>query len=180
MAMRCPNCSNEISLDETFCGQCGTPIALSAKPVDPTQRQGLLSSGYYGSTSSTSVPSRTGMSSPITNQPPMMPSAPHQNGFHQDPTEAMTALPTQPVPGYPAQYAQQQFGNPMASSGYSGTGQYAPQIQPLQSGNYTATMFPTTQTPANEQGNGVPPGITPPPPKKQNNTTLIILSMCIV
>lgn len=179
MAMRCPNCSNEISLDETFCGQCGTPIALSAKPVDPTQRQGLLSSGYYGSTSSTSVPSRTGMSSPITNQSPMMPSAPQQNGFHQDPTEAMTALPTQPVQGYSAQYAQQ-FGNSMASNGYSGTGQYAPQMQPLQSGNYTATMYPTTQTSANGQGNGASPSITPPSPKKQNNTTLIILSVCIV
>ncbi len=180
MAMRCPNCSNEISLGETFCGQCGTPIALSAKPVDPTHRQGLLSSGYYGSTSSTSVPSRTGMSSPINNQPPMMPTGSQQYGFHQDPTQAMSILPSQQAQGYPTEYAQQQFGNPVVTNGYSVTGQYAPQMQPIQSGNYTATMSPLTQTPANGQGYGVPPGFTPQPPKKQKNTALIILSACIV
>src|SRR5262249_54382706 len=76
--------------------------------------------------------------------------------------------------------AQQQLGNPVVTNGYSVTGQYAPQTQPSQSGNYTATTYPTTQTSTNGQGYGAPPGLTPPPPKKQYNTTLIILSACIV
>jgi hypothetical protein len=130
MAMRCPNCSNEISLDETFCGQCGTPIIFSAKPVDPTNRQGLLSGNY---------------------------------------------------------------GNSSIPVGYTGTSQYTPQVQSLQSKNYTGTLQPPTQTyptgqgtlqpPAQTyptgQGYGIPPGFTPPP-QKRSNLALIIISICIV
>src|SRR5436309_191289 len=84
MAMRCPNCSNEISLEETFCGQCGTPVILSAKPVDPANRQGLLSNGFYNVTSP-----------PSNNQPPMLSSGSQlQNGFYQDPTQTMPVLPS--------------------------------------------------------------------------------------
>jgi hypothetical protein len=181
MAMRCPNCSNEISIEETFCGLCGTPVVLSAKPVDPTHQQGLLSSGYYGSSSPVSDTFRTGKLPPTTNQTPMMPPGSQQQyGFHQDPTQAMSVLPPQQVQGHPTQHAQQNFGNPVIVNGYSGTGQFAPQMQTSQSGNFTATLYPTTQTPVKGQGYGMPPGFTPPPPRKRGNTALIILSVCIV
>src|SRR5215467_927690 len=153
MAMRCPNCSNEISLEETFCGQCGTPVVVSAKPVDSTQHQGLLSSGYYSGSSPASDTFRTGKIPPTNSQPSMMPPGSQQQyGFHQDPTEAMSVLPSQQVQGYPSQYARQNPGNSAIANGYPGTDQYAPQMQPFQSGNYTATIYPTTQTPANGQG----------------------------
>ena len=171
MAMRCPNCSNEISLEETFCGQCGTPVILSAKPVDPANRQGLLSSGYYSVTSP-----------PSTNQPPMLSSgSQQQNGFYQDPTQAMPVLPSNQVQSYPTMYPQQDYGSSSIHVGYSGTGQYTPQMQPLhlQSGNYTGTMYPPTQTFPSGQGYGMPPGFTPPPPQKRSNLALIIISICI-
>src|SRR6266536_3598340 len=171
MAMRCPNCSNEISLEETFCGQCGTPFILSAKPVDPANRQGLLSSGYYSVTSP-----------PSNNQPPMLSSgSQQQNGFYQDPTQAMPVLPSNQVQSYPTMYPQQDYGSSSIPVGYSGTGQYTPQMQPLhlQSGNYTGTMYPPTQTFPSGQGYGMPPGFTPPPPQKRSNLALIIISICI-
>ncbi len=180
MAMRCPNCSNEISLEETFCGQCGTPIVLSAKPTNPAQHQGLLSSGYYGGSSPASDTYRSGMVPSTAHQPQMVSTASQQFGFYQDPTQSMSVLPSQQVQGYPTQYAPQYLGNSTAPNGYSGTGQYAPQMQPFQSGQYTATMYSGTQTSTNGQGYGKTPGFTPPPPKKQNNTALIILSVCIV
>src|SRR5262245_14258972 len=101
MAMRCPNCSNEISLEETFCGQCGTPVILSAKPNNQTNRQGLLSSGYYD-VSSPSSNNQSSMTPPGSNQ---------QIGFHQDPTQAMSVLPTNQVQSYPTVYPQQNYGN---------------------------------------------------------------------
>ena len=180
MAMRCPNCSNEISLEETFCGQCGTPVILSAKPVDPTNHQGLLSGGYYNSTSPSSDTYRSGMLPPSNNQPPMMSSgSQQQTGFHQDPTQAMSVLPSHQAQNYPTMYPQQNYGNPSIPVGYSGTGQYTPQMQPFQNSNNTGTMYPPTQTFSTGQGYGMPPGYTPPPTQKRSNLTLIIISICI-
>ena len=123
MAMRCPNCSNEISLEETFCGQCGTPVILSAKPVDPTNRQGLLSSGYYSVTSPSSDTYKSGMLPQSDNQPPMMSSGlQQQNGFYQDPTQAMSVYPSYQVQNYP-QFPQN-YGSSSIPVGYSGTDQY--------------------------------------------------------
>ena len=46
--MRCPKCGNEVSQDEAFCGQCGTPTLPQAHPTEmvytPPQRSGLLNS----------------------------------------------------------------------------------------------------------------------------------------
>ncbi len=123
MAMRCQNCGNEISLEETFCGQCGTPVILSAKPAAPTNHQGIQS--------------------------------------------------------YPTIYPQQNYVSSSMPVGYSETGQQIPQLQPFQSGNYTGTMYPPTQTFPTGQGYGMPPVFTPPPPKKRSNLALIIISICI-
>ena len=177
--MRCPNCSNEITLEETFCGQCGTPVIFSAKPIDPTNRQGLLSSGNYNVSSSSDI-YKSGMLPSANNQPLMMPpGSQQQNSFHQDPTQAMSVLPSQQVQSYPTMYPQQNFGNSSIPVGYSGTGQVTPQMQPFQSGNYTGTMNPPTQTFPSGQGYGMPPGYTPPPPQKRNNRVLITISICI-
>jgi hypothetical protein len=180
MAMRCPNCSNDITLEETFCGQCGTPVILTAKPIDPTNRQGLLSSGNYNVSFSSSDINKSGMLPSSNNQPSMMPpGSQQQNGFHQDPTQAMPALPSQQVQSYPIMHPQQNYGNSSIPVGYSGTSQYNSQMQPFQSGNNTGTMYPPTQTFPTGQGIGMPPGYTPPPPQKRNNRALIIISICI-
>src|SRR6266516_2331046 len=181
MAMRCPNCSNEISLEETFCGQCGTPVIISAKPIDPSNGQGLLSSGYYStnSSSSSSDTYRSAMLPSSNNPAQMMSSDLQQNGFHQDPTEAMSALPTHQVQSYPTIYPQQNYESSSIPVGYLGTGQITPQMQPFQSSNYTGTMYPPTQTFPSGQGYGMPPGFTPPPPQKRSNLALIIISICI-
>ncbi len=178
--MRCPNCSNEISFEETFCGQCGTPVILSAKPVDPTNRHGLLSSGYYSNSSPVSDIYTPGVLPSSNNQSLNTRSgSQQQNGFHQEPTEAISVLPSYQVQSYPTMYRQQNYGSSSIPGGYSGTGRSTPQMQPFQSGNYTDTMYPSTQTFPTGQGYGMPPGFTPPPPKKRSNLALIILSICI-
>ena len=114
--MRCPNCSNEISQEETFCGQCGTPVILSAKPVNPPgtfercimilyyQTQTVYPLQDYGSSGSQ-----------------------QQMSFHQDPTQAMSVLSSNQVQNYPTMYPQN-YGD-LQYLGYSGTGQYTPQMQ---------------------------------------------------
>ncbi len=184
MAMRCPNCSNEISLEEAFCGQCGTPVILSVKPTGmvnaPPNRHGLLSSGYNNLTSPLSDTYRSGILPPPDNQPPeMSPGSQQQSGFYQDPTQAMTVLPLNQVQSYPTVHPQQTYASSPLPGGYSGAGQYTPQMQPFQSGNYTGTIYPPTQSFPTEQGSGMPPGFTPPPPKKRSNLALIIISICI-
>ena len=32
--MRCPRCGNEVSPNEAFCGQCGTPVSFPAQPAE--------------------------------------------------------------------------------------------------------------------------------------------------
>lgn len=178
--MRCPNCSNEISLEETFCGQCGTPVILSTKPIDPTNQQGLLSSGYYSVSSPASGTFTSGMQPSSNNQSPMLSSGTQQqNGFHQDPTQAMSALPSYQVQNYPTMYPQHNYGNSSIQVGYSGTGQSIPQMQPIQNGNNPRTFYPSTQTYPTGQSYGMPPGFTPPPPKKRSNIALIIISIFI-
>jgi hypothetical protein len=180
MAMRCPNCSNEISLEETFCGQCGTPVILSAKSTATTNRQGLLSSGYNNVTSPLSGTNRPGMLPPSDNQPPATSSgSQQQSGFYQDPTQAMSVLPPNQVQSYPSMYLQQTYASSPMPAGYSEAGQYTPQMQSFQSGNSTGTVYPPTQSFPTGQGYGMPPGFTSPPPKKRTNLALIIVSICI-
>src|SRR6516165_9778385 len=105
MAMRCPNCSNELSLEEAFCGLCGTPIIPSTQPTamvnPPPSRQGLLSEGYNSTTSSPPGTNRSGMQPPPDNQSVVRSPGPQQQGsYYQDPTEAMSALPHTQVQNY--------------------------------------------------------------------------------
>lgn len=180
--MKCPNCGNELSLEEVFCGQCGTPIMPSAQPTEmintPPSRQGLLSGGYNAAMSPPSGTYKSGMLPPPDYQSAVRPAGPQQQGgFYQDPTEAMSALPPNHVQNYPTAYPRQSYAGTPMPGGYSGAGQYAPQMQPSQSGNYTGTIYPPTQPFPTEQGYGMPPGFTPPPPKQRSNVALLV--MCI-
>src|SRR6266566_4497881 len=183
--MRCPNCNNELSLEEAFCGLCGTPITPPVQPTaminPPPSRKGLLSGGYHTDMSPPFGTYGSGMLPPPDTQSSVSPTGPQRQGaFYQDPTEAMSALPPNQVQNYPTAYPQQGYTSSPMSGGYSGAGQYAPQMQQLfQSGNYTGTIYPPTQTFPTGQGYGMPPGFTPPPPKQRSNLALIIASICL-
>ena len=185
MAMRCPNCGNELSEDESFCGLCGTPITPPAQPTamvnPPPSRQGLLSGGYNSTISSPPGTNRSGMLPLPDNKSAVQSPGPQQRGgFYQEPTEAMSALPPNQVQQYPTIYPQQGYTGAPMPDGYLVAGQFAPQMQPYQGGNYTGTLYPPTQSFPTGQGYGVPPGFTPPPPKQRSNLALIITSICIV
>ncbi|MBV9708391.1 MAG: zinc-ribbon domain-containing protein [Chloroflexi bacterium] len=96
--MKCPNCGNEVSAEETFCGQCGMPKLPPA-----------------GSTEAVSTPfPRSGTLPPRLNQ---------QEGFYRDATEEITVRPgmAEQGDGYPPPTS------PTPSSQYPGSGQYTPQ-----------------------------------------------------
>ncbi len=184
MAMRCPNCGNEVSPDEDFCGLCGTAITTPAQPTamvnPPLSRQGLLSGGYNSTISPPPGTNRSGMLPQPDNQSAVKAPGPQQQGgFYQEPTEAISALPPNQLQNYPTTYSQQGYSGAPMPDGYVGAGQYATQMQPFQSGNYTGTIYPPTQTFPTGQGYGMPPGFTPPPPKQRSNLALIIASICL-
>src|SRR5436305_367172 len=154
-AMRCARCGNEVSPNEAFCGQCGTPNTPSAPPPEmmstPVPHSGLLRS-YNPNVPF--APSRTnsydsGMAPPNPTIPPSQyspggiaerdpsptgPSSPQQSpGFHQAPTEAMSPLPSNPQ-NYPPGYQQSGFTGAPMSGGYAGQGSYSRQMQPFQTG----------------------------------------------
>lgn len=184
MAMKCPNCSNEISLDEVFCGQCGTPVMLSVKSTgilnSPKNRQGLLSSGYINTASPSAGTNRPGTIPLPDNQPPVITTGmQQQNGYYQDPTQAMSVLPSSQSQNYPSVYPQQNITSYKRPVGDTETGRYTPRLQTFQSGNNTGTVYSPTPSFPVGQGYGVPPGYIPRPPKKRSNLTMIFLSVCI-
>lgn len=175
--MKCPNCSNELSPGEVFCGQCGTPNLLPAQPTEmvnsPQSRHGLLSGKYNIVISPPSATYKSGLLPPSNNQPALSPPVPQQQGgFYQDSAEAIPALPDNGQ-NYGTAYPQQSLaGTPM--TGYPGAGQYASPTQPSQVANYAGTVYPPVQPLLPGQGYGMPPRFTPPPQKQRNNVILII------
>ena len=96
--MKCPNCGNEVSPEETFCGQCGMPKLPPA-----------------GSTEAVNTPfPRTGPLPPHLNQ---------QEAFYRDATEEITVRPAmaEQGDGYPPPASA------TPSRQYSGSSQYPPQ-----------------------------------------------------
>ncbi len=207
--MKCPNCGNEVSQEEAFCGQCGTPNpARPAPSAQPTEmgnpsmppRGGLLRSyntpmqqpqpgsypaGQQPGTYNT-VPYAPGMppppgSSMPANVPPTQQVGPHQQSdFYQDATEAISALPGNSGPGYPMGYPRPGIpANPMQGN-YPAGNQFGTQAQPLQPGNFAVTQYPPSPQFPTGQGYGAAPSTTPPPPKRQNNAVLVIAIVCLV
>lgn len=197
--MRCPKCGNEVSQDEAFCGQCGSPTRPLAQQTEMVQapRSGLLKTynqnnspmpeatpdAYYTSP----MPPIQGSSMAPANQPPAVtPVNPRQQtGFYQDATEAMSSLPPNTVQNHPANYPQTGYAGPPSQAGYPGPVQYGPpqQEQTHQAGNQTQQGYPPVPPYSSGQSyTGYPqyPGLTPPPIKKQNNTVLIVASVLLV
>jgi hypothetical protein len=175
--MKCPNCGNELSPGEIFCGQCGTPNILPAQPTEmvntPQSRHGLLSGKYNIVISPPSATYKSGLLRPSNNQPTVSPPGPQQQGgFFQDSSESMSALPDNGQ-NYPTAYPQQSLaGIPM--TGNPGAGQYASPMQLSRDANYTGTIYPPSQPLLPGQGYGMPPRFTPPPQKQRSNVVLII------
>jgi zinc-ribbon domain len=116
--MRCPKCGNEVSQDEVFCGQCGTPITLPAGATEmvntPSPRNGLP--GPYNANA---------LNNPhYPNVPPLMP--PGQSSYPpQLPPSNAYNNATRPVPPsgplaprqQPSQQLRQPLGGPPAPVG---------------------------------------------------------------
>lgn len=206
MAIRCPNCGNEVNPGETFCGQCGTPNIPPAQPTElmnsQSLRSGLLSNGYNPTPPSLSYAHNSGMQPPSSPSNtfyggeqsvpsgPLYPSQPiiglsgpqQQTGFYRDATEAMSSLAANKNQNYQMGYPQQAQGFPgiAAPGGYAGANQYSPSMMPFQASNYASppTMYSPPQPGINGQHYQRQPDF-PPPQKKQHNTMLIIACVCL-
>ncbi len=175
--MKCPNCSNELSPGEVFCGQCGTPNILPAQPTEMVNtsqsRHGLLSGKYNIVTPPPSATYKSGLLSPSNNQPAVSPPGRQQRDvFSQDPTEPMPPLPDNGQ-NYPTTYPEQSVAE-TSKTGYPGAGQYSSPLQPSQSANYTGNVYPPIQSLPPGHGYSMPPRFTPPPQKPRSNVILII------
>ncbi|TMC94157.1 MAG: zinc-ribbon domain-containing protein [Chloroflexi bacterium] len=207
--MRCPKCGNEVSQDEAFCGQCGTPTRPLPQRTEMVQapRSGLLQTYNQNNSPTPEVapdaygtspippasaynpnmpPFQGGSMAPPNQTPIITPSDPRQQtDFYQDATEAMSSLPPNAGQSYPANYPPQSYGGAPLQAGYPGTGQYgsSPQGQLYQAGNQVQPGYSSVPPYAGGQNyTGYPPqpGLTPPPIKKQNNTALIIVITLLV
>ncbi|TMD68115.1 MAG: zinc ribbon domain-containing protein [Chloroflexi bacterium] len=195
--MRCPKCGNEVSQDEAFCGQCGTPTkplpqrtemvqAPHSGPLQTYNQNNSLAPEVPPDAYNSKLPPYQGGSMAPPNQTPIItPSDPRQQtGFYQDATEAISALPPNAGQSYPANYPPRSYGGAPLQAGYPGI-QYgsSPQGQPYQAGNQVQPGYSPVPPYANGQSyTSYPPqpGLTPPPVKKQNNTALIILITLLV
>lgn len=204
--MRCPNCGNEVSPGETFCGQCGTPNMPPAQPTEMVNSQsvhdGLLNSGYNTTPLVPSSAHNSGMQFPASpsntfyggqsassgslypDQPIMGALGPRQQtGFYRDATEAMSSLPANNSQNFQMDYPQQPqvFVGVPASGGFSGAVQHPPQMQPFQASNPAGppTLYPPSQPSMSDQSYQRQPGFPSPRQKKQNNTILIIACICL-
>ncbi len=131
--MKCPRCGNEISPEEAFCGQCGTPRMPTAQ---------------------SNAPYAAGISSSLSQQPSQRQMGQQkQTGFYQDATEAMSALPGTQAPVYPPGYPQQGFGNNPPTPPFQST-MNAPYTPPGQS--YTYADRGRIAVPPQKQQNGTP------------------------
>jgi hypothetical protein len=143
----------------------------------PSPRTGFLS-GYNTNMPSSSYPYNAATSpSSAGSLPPnsqqAWPTSPQQQSeFYQQATEAMAAPSPANSQVYPTGY-------PLPGAG---TGQYNPQMQPFQTGNFSGTGYQQPPTLPSGQGYGYPgtfPSFTPPPPKQRNNGILILASVCL-
>jgi hypothetical protein len=185
MSMKCPNCGNELSADEVFCGQCGTPNMPAPKPTrmvnPPLSRQQPPSGGYNTVMPPLSGTYRSGMQPLPGNQPAVRQPGPQQQpGFYHDATEAITSLPNNEQ-NYAPIYPQQGFTGVPMSGRSAEAGPFGPpiQAQPYQKGNYTGTVYPPAQIFYTGQGYGIPPEFTPPPQKNRSSVVLLIMSVCL-
>jgi hypothetical protein len=198
--MKCPRCGNEVSQEEAFCGQCGTPNTPPANPTEmystPPPHSGRLGTQYPGRpfTSArqqtfppgTQAPSYTNASPSSSFPSQQNPATNQQTGFYQDATEAISAVPGTPDQTYHPGYSQQGFSGTSMAGGYPGSSQFGPQTQQsFQSGHYTGQMPPTQQSFPTGQGYdygtyGTFRTVTPPPPKPSRGPMIAVICVCLV
>jgi hypothetical protein len=101
----------------------------------------------------------------------------HQNGFYQDATEAMSALPghSQIFPSGYQQAGQAGFPGTPVQGGYS-TGHLGPQAQPFQTGHFSSSMQVPPQFARQHYGT---PGLTPPPTRQSGGTAIVVVCVCL-
>jgi len=115
--MRCPKCGNEVSQDEVFCGQCGTPVTL---PAGATEMVNTLSprNGLPGPYNANMLNSPN-----YPNVPPMMPQGQGSYPPQMPPSNAYNnaTIPVPPSgPLAPNQQQSQQLRQPMGPMGPMG------------------------------------------------------------
>jgi hypothetical protein len=138
--MRCPRCGNEVSPNEAFCGQCGTPMSLPAQPTEmvntATPHNGLPGTYNANNPNYPNIPPTGQGQGTYPSQMP--PSNVYNNA-------TISSQPSGPLaPNQPNQQPQQ--GQP--------AGQFGPQQQ---SGFYQDATEAMTSLPPN-RGQGYPPG----------------------
>jgi len=193
--MKCPRCGNEVSSEEAFCGQCGTPNAappaLQTEMVHTPPSNGRSNpygdSGNVGTQNPYQSPpsvNRQGASFPPSTSSsarsmPPSPSSQQQTGFYRDATEAMSMLPSNPNSRYPQQPL---YPTTPPSGAYPPQGTHygfpsqPPQGPPLPPGNYAGQTYPQQPIQGGQGYRNVPM----PPRKQQNGVVIFIVSICLV
>lgn len=191
--MKCRTCGNEVSSEEAFCGQCGTPTAtpqalqtemMQTPPPRSGRLNGLPPNETFGAQNimrGGTPPIHTqGASLPPSASIPPTPQlgSSQGTGFYRDATEAMSVLPGNPNAGY-----QQPYPPPNVYTAQSTPTSYGfpsqvqlPQGQPLQTGNYGGQHYPQQPVPIGQGYRNVPT----PPQKQQNGAVIFIVSICLV
>jgi len=191
--MKCRTCGNEVSSEEAFCGQCGTPTAapqaLQTEMMQtPPPRTGQVN-GYPPNETFGAQNNMRGGTPPIHTQgasfPPSVPMQPQPQlgssqgtGFYRDATEAMSVLPSNPNAGYQQPYPPSNTYPPQSTpTSYGFPSQVQPpQGQPLQTGNYVGQGYPQQPMQSGQVYRSVPT----PPKKQQNGAVIFIVSICLV
>lgn len=192
--MKCRTCGNELSSEEAFCGQCGTPTAtpqvlqtemMHTPPPRTGQLNGYPPNETFGAQNNTrggtpplQVP--RGLFPPSASMPPTPQSGSSQGtGFYRDATEAMSVLPSNPNAGYQQPYPPSNVYVPQSTpTSYGFPSQVQPsQGQPLQTGNYGGQGYLQQQPMQGGQGYR---NVPTPPQKQHNGAVIFIVSICLV
>ena len=192
--MKCRTCGNEVSSEEAFCGQCGTPTAtpqalqtemMHTPPLRTGQLNGYPPNESFGAPNTTRggtppIQAPRGSFPPSASIPPTPQLGSSQGtGFYRDETEAMSLLPGNPQAVYQQPYPPPNAFPPQSTpTSYGFPSQVQPpQRQPLQTGNYGGQGYPPQQSVPGGQGYR---GIPTPPQKQRNGAVIFIVSICLV
>ena len=190
--MKCPRCGNEVSLEEAFCGQCGTPNAapqalptemVHTPPPRSVPMNPYANNGNVGTQQPYGIPPSSNPQG--VSFPPSVPLSPQsispspsskQTGFYRDATEAMSVLPSNPNAGYPQQFpyptTPPSGAYPPQGTLYGSPGQPS-QVPPVQMGSYTGQGYPPV-------GGQAYRGVPVAPQKQRNGVVIFIVSICLV
>ncbi len=190
--MKCPQCSNEVSQGEAFCGQCGTPTTPSMGNIPATQSEQLPktvqantpNAPYNTLKAYTPNPRTQAAAQELSNAPAAgEPGNPElrpnqQTGFYHDATEALL-LP----PGHGNYPQNRGFGGPQAG-GYPGTGQYSSPVTPSTENYSVQPSYPPYVQPPylgrvgqNAPGSYGKPGLSSQ--RQQHSAIIPIICICL-